>query len=114
MVAARPELVHGPVAAELAALALICTALASALGGTLPREVAVPCCCTGMLRLLLLSLLLLPPPELAAAGLFLSMRPTAVIAFAAGLLCGTEVSVAPSTALSLLLSEVVMQSLALV
>ncbi|KAA6425143.1 MAG: hypothetical protein FRX49_04638 [Trebouxia sp. A1-2] len=37
MGAAGPELVEDPMTAELAALALICTALASAFGGTLPR-----------------------------------------------------------------------------
>jgi len=42
------------------------------------------------------------------------MRPTAVIAFAAGLLCGAALSVPPSTAFSLLVSEPVMQSLAVV
>jgi hypothetical protein len=51
---------------------------------------------------------------LAATGLLRSMRPTALIAFAAGLLCSAAPSVPPSTAFSLLFSELVMQSVAVV
>ncbi len=74
----------------------------------------MPFCCTGILWLLLWTVLLWPPAELAATGLLLSMRPTALIAFAAGLLCSAAPSVPPSTAFSLLFSELVMQSVAVV